>query len=42
VAVGEGGQTSYELPVENLPPALARGVYAVTFSRPPDFGPTNP
>lgn len=31
----------YELPVDKLPASLARGVAAVTFTPPPDFGPTS-
>lgn len=30
-----------ELPLERLPPGLAAAIDAVTFSRPPDFGPTS-
>jgi hypothetical protein len=34
------GQTVRELPLSRLPPLLRRAVEAVTFGRPPDFGPT--
>jgi subtilase family serine protease len=37
-AVTVDGNTSYELPVDMLPSTL--GVVAVTFTPPPDFGPT--
>lgn len=36
-----GEQLSYELPIEKLPEDLRRHVAAVTFTAPPDFGPTN-
>jgi len=36
----KGGDKRYELPVESLPAELRQFVVAVTFSPPPDFGPT--
>jgi hypothetical protein len=33
--------SSYELPLEALPKTLRKHLEAVTFSPPPDFGPTN-
>ena len=36
-----GGEAGYEIPLDNLPAGLARGVAAVTFTPPPDFGPGN-
>lgn len=38
-AMREDGTQDYELPAEGLPPAL--GVEAVTFTPPPEFGPTS-
>jgi hypothetical protein len=32
---------SYELPLQKLPAHLREGITTVTFSPPPDFGPTN-
>ncbi len=40
-AASGGGEAGYELPLDELPAGLARGVAAVTFSPPPDFGPSN-
>jgi hypothetical protein len=37
----KGGDQTYELPVESLPAELRQFVAAVTFSPPPDFGPTS-
>src|SRR5258708_4078662 len=37
----KGGEQTYELPVESLPRELQQSVVAVTFSPPPDFGPTS-
>ena len=34
------GQRSYELPLEKVPREAARVVEAITFTPPPDFGPT--
>lgn len=36
-----GGEAGYEIPLEHAPARLARGVAAVTFTPPPDFGPTS-
>lgn len=36
-----GAEAGYELPLDKLPAGLARGVAAVTFTPPPDFGPGN-
>jgi hypothetical protein len=40
VAQADGGE-SYELPLAGLPPDVARHIAAVTFTPPPDFGPTS-
>jgi hypothetical protein len=37
---GKGKSGSYELPLAHLPEEITRFVEAVTFSPPPDFGPT--
>lgn len=37
----QGGAQSYELPVTALSRELAKDVAAATFSKPPDFGPTD-
>lgn len=37
---GKSKSESYELPLAHLPDEIARLVEAVTFSPPPDFGPT--
>ena len=37
----KGGDQTYELPLESLPKELRQSVAAVTFSPPPDFGPTS-
>jgi hypothetical protein len=37
---GKGKSERYELPLAHLPQEIARFVEAVTFSPPPDFGPT--
>lgn len=39
-AVQDDGSGSYELPLDALPESLANLVVAVTFTPPPDFGPT--
>jgi hypothetical protein len=39
--VKENRLAGYELPVEHLPQELQTLVYAVTFTPPPDFGPSN-
>lgn len=36
-----GGEAGYELSLDDLPAGLSRGVAAVTFTPPPDFGPGN-
>jgi hypothetical protein len=36
-----GAEPQYELPVAALPPELKQSVAAITFSPPPDFGPTS-
>ena len=36
-----GGEAGYEIPFTQLPAHLARHVAAVTFTPPPDFGPTS-
>jgi hypothetical protein len=41
VAASSGVPESYELPMKALPKDLAQHVAAVTFSPPPDFGPTS-
>lgn len=41
VQADAGGDAGYEIPAAKLPAHLARHVAAVTFSPPPDFGPTN-
>ncbi len=41
VTDGKGGDQTYELPVESLSNDLRQSVAAVTFSPPPDFGPTS-
>jgi len=41
VTDGKGADQTYELPVESLSNDLRQSVAAVTFSPPPDFGPTN-
>lgn len=44
-AAGESIRTvegSLELSLDRLPPEVAQHVQAVTFTPPPDFGPTNP
>lgn len=41
-ATREGGPGTYELPVDALPDSVRDLVEAVTFTPPPDFGPTNP
>lgn len=40
-ALSADGVESYELPVAALPEELRRDVAAVTFTPPPDFGPTS-
>ena len=40
-ATAGNGQTSFELPVARLSPDVASVIEAVTFTPPPDFGPTN-
>lgn len=40
-AVRADGSTAYELPLEALPRSVADLVEAITFTPPPDFGPTN-
>jgi hypothetical protein len=39
-AVDQAGGASLELPVHRLPTEVARDIQAVTFTPPPDFGPT--
>jgi hypothetical protein len=39
-ASGKAG-SDYQLPTENIPSSLKEHVLAVTFSPPPDFGPTD-
>jgi hypothetical protein len=39
-SVREAGSTSLELPLNALPPSIASLVVSVTFTPPPDFGPT--
>jgi hypothetical protein len=39
-AVRDDGAGNYELPLKALPQSLANLIVAVTFMRPPDFGPT--
>jgi hypothetical protein len=39
-SVREDGSTSLELPLGALPPSIASSVASVTFTPPPDFGPT--
>lgn len=39
-AQGKKGGESYELPVHALPKETAHRIAAVTFTPPPDFGPT--
>lgn len=41
VAKGKGAPSGYELPLQALPPNLSQLVVAVTFSPPPDFGPSS-
>ena len=41
VKAGEHGEGSFELPVHALPDELRGAVDAVTFTPPPDFGPTS-
>ena len=40
-AISSSGSTAYELPVNGLPRSVASVVDAVTFTPPPDFGPTS-
>ena len=40
-AVRTDGSATYELPLKALPKEVARIVEAVSFTPPPDFGPTN-
>lgn len=40
-AVRTDGSATYELPLNGLPREVARIVEAVSFTPPPDFGPTN-
>jgi hypothetical protein len=40
-AIGRRGGSSYELPLTVLPSQVARLIEAVTFTPPPDFGPTS-
>lgn len=40
-AVREDGSASYEIPLDAIPRPIADLVDAVTFTPPPDFGPTN-
>jgi len=42
VALGQGDGDATELALESLPPEVAGAVEAVTFTRPPEFGPTSP
>jgi len=35
------GSASVELPVRGLPPEVAKVIETITFTPPPDFGPTN-
>ncbi|HEY7496781.1 MAG TPA: hypothetical protein VIH59_37460 [Candidatus Tectomicrobia bacterium] len=39
-SVREDGSTSLELPLGALPPSIANSISSVTFTPPPDFGPT--
>ena len=39
--VGEDDVSRLELPIRTLPKELARHLYLVTFTPPPDFGPTD-
>lgn len=41
VSAAKGASEGYELPLKALPQNLSRLVDAVTFSPPPDFGPSN-
>lgn len=41
VAASSGSPASYELPLKALPRDLSQHVVAVTFSPPPDFGPSS-
>jgi hypothetical protein len=41
VAAAKGATEGYELPVKALPQKLSQFVSAVTFSPPPDFGPSS-
>lgn len=41
VAAAKGATAGYELPLKALPRNLSQVVVAVTFSPPPDFGPSN-
>ncbi len=38
---GEGEEAGYELPLDDLQVPLGRGVASITFTPPPDFGPTS-
>jgi hypothetical protein len=40
-SIRNDGSGSYELPLQGLPQGVAELVEAVTFTPPPDFGPTN-
>lgn len=40
-AMQKDGSSSYELPLNELPRAVTRQIEAVTFTPPPEFGPTN-
>ncbi|HEX8921612.1 MAG TPA: hypothetical protein VF766_09055 [Pyrinomonadaceae bacterium] len=40
-ALGKDKSTGYELPLRGLPKALSHYIEAVTFTPPPDFGPTS-
>jgi hypothetical protein len=40
LAVAPDGSGSYELPLNGLPDAIRRQIVAITFTAPPDFGPS--
>jgi subtilase family serine protease len=40
-SVGKDKSTGYELPLRGLPKGLSHHIEAVTFTPPPDFGPTS-
>lgn len=40
-AVDKSGAGGLELPLGRLPPGIARMIEAITFTPPPDFGPTD-